>query len=169
MSGYEFTIDDDIKVVEHTNNRRCKCPKLKKRLDFMRGLIKDGKDFLMGAKFQESIFGIDVVDKDSIEYNVEDLIICPTHKTKDYYSEKYKNLEKYIVLENCLDYSNGEIVYTKPKGVKSELRHAFTIHSIQGETAKSKLYIDMNKMESLRMLYTAFSRAEYLHQIVIIR
>lgn len=169
VSGYEFTIDDDIKVVEHTNNRRCKCPKLKKRLDFMRGLIKDGKDFLMGTKFQESIFGIDVVDKDSIEYNVEDLIICPTHKTKNYYSEKYKNLEKYIVLENCLDYSNGEIVYTKPKGVKSELRHAFTIHSIQGETAKSKLYIDMNKMESLRMLYTAFSRAEYLHQIVIIR
>tara|TARA_R110002020_G_scaffold6056_2_gene25366 strand:+ start:1171 stop:3930 length:2760 start_codon:yes stop_codon:yes gene_type:complete len=169
VSGEEFTIDDDIKVVEHTNNRRCKCPKLKKRLDFMRGLIKDGKEFLMGTKFQESIFGIDVVDKDSIEYNVEDLIICPTHKTKDYYSEKYKNLEKYIVLENCLDYSNGEIVYTKPKGVKSELRHAFTIHSIQGETAKSKLYIDMNKMQSLRMLYTAFSRAEYLHQIVIIR
>ena len=169
VSGEEFTIDDDIKVVEHTNNRRCKCPKLKKRLDFMRGLIKGGKEFLMGTKFQESIFGIDVVDKDSIEYNVEDLIICPTHKTKDYYSEKYKNLEKYIVLENCLDYSNGEIVYTKPKGVKSELRHAFTIHSIQGETAKSKLYIDMNKMQSLRMLYTAFSRAEYLHQIVIIR
>jgi len=166
VNGEEFTIDDDIKVVEHKNNRRCKCPKLKKRLDFMRGLIKDGKDFLIGIP-DNSVFGIDTVDKDSIEYNVDDLIICPTHKTKDYYSEKYKNLEKYIVLENCLDYSNGEIVYTKPKGVKSELRHAFTIHSIQGETAKSKLYIDMNKMRSLRMLYTAFSRAEYLHQIVI--
>ena len=168
VSGEEFTIDDDIKVVEHTNNRRCKCPKLKKRLDFMRGLIKEGKDFLIGVP-DNNVFGIDVVDKDSIEYNVDDLIICPTHKTKDYYSEKYKNLEKYIVLENCLDYSNGEIVYTKPKGVKSELRHAFTIHSIQGETAKSKLYIDMHKMRSLRMLYTAFSRAEYLHQIVIMK
>tara|TARA_R100000654_G_scaffold68886_1_gene98157 strand:+ start:1447 stop:4221 length:2775 start_codon:yes stop_codon:yes gene_type:complete len=167
VEGQEFTIDDDIKVVEHTNNRRCKCPKLKKKLDFMRGLIKEGKDFLIGSDQQESVFGIDVVNKDSIEYNIDDLIICPTHKTKDYYSEKYKNLEKYIVLENCLDYSNGDIVYTKPKGVKSELRHAFTIHSIQGETAKSKLYIDMHKMRSLRMLYTAFSRAEYLHQIVI--
>lgn len=166
VEGKEFSISSDIKVIEHTNNRRCKCPELKNILDTMRKLIKGGKDFIHQDK---TVFGINVVDKDSIEYNVEDLIICPTHKTKNYYSEKYKELEKYIVLENCLDYSNGEIVYTKPKGVKSELRHAFTIHSIQGETAKNNLYIDMNKMRSLRMLYTAFSRAEYLHQIVIMK
>lgn len=167
VEGEEFKIND-IKIIEHTNNRRCKCPELKNKLDLMRGLIKSGKDFIHEGQ-NKSVFGIDVIDKDSIEYNIEDLIICPTHKAKDYYSEKYKDLEKYIVLENCLDYSNGDIVYTKPKGVKSELRHAFTIHSIQGETAKSNLYIDMNKMRSLRMLYTAFSRAEYLHQIVIMK
>ena len=102
-------------------------------------------------------------------YNVEDLIITKTHKNKDFYSQKYKDIEKYIVKENTRDYSNGEIVIgKKPEGVYSELQHAFTIHSIQGETCKTNLYIDINKMNSLKMLYTALSRAKLFSQIKII-
>ena len=73
-----------------------------------------------------------------------------------------------MVLENKGDYCNTEIVFEKPP-VKHELRHAFTIHSIQGETASDKLFIDINKMTSLRMLYTAISRARYKSQIIIIK
>ena len=72
-----------------------------------------------------------------------------------------------MVLENTFSYSTGDIVFTKPEGVKHELRHAFTIHSIQGETATHKLYIDMRGVRCLRMLYTALSRARYLDQIIL--
>ena len=82
---------------------------------------------------------------------------------------KYKDLKKYQVKENTLDYSNGEIIIgDKPVGVNSVLQHAFTIHSIQGETCKDTLFIDINKMSCLRMLYTALSRAKLFSQIKII-
>ena len=79
-----------------------------------------------------------------------------------------KDLEKYIITENKGEYCNTQIVFEKPE-VKHELRHAFTIHSIQGETATHKLFIDLNKMTSLRMLYTAISRAQYFDQIIFIQ
>ena len=74
-----------------------------------------------------------------------------------------------MILDNTLDYSNGQIVYEKIKGVKSELRHGYTIHSIQGETAQNKLFIDVEKMRDIRMMYTAFSRAQYLYQLILIK
>ena len=120
------------------------------------------------SKFTK-LFDIDIISADDIDYNVKDLIITKTNESKDVYTEKYKDLEKYVVLENTRDYSNGEIIYSKPDKVRVEPRHAFTIHSIQGETATEKLFIDMNKMKSVRMLYTALSRAKYLNQIILIR
>ena len=107
--------------------------------------------------------------KELIDYSVEDLIITKTHKNKDFYSQRYKDMEKYLVKENTRDYSNGQIVIgKKPLGVESLLQHAFTIHSIQGETCKDTLFIDINKINCLRMLYTALSRAKLLSQIKII-
>ena len=114
--------------------------------------------------------GFDIVDSDSIDYSVEDMILASTHKIKDKYTNRYKHLEKYSVLENTKDYSNGDIVIgSKPLGVKSELRHAFTVHACQGETAKHKLFIDINKFRSLNMVYTALSRARTLDQIVFMK
>ena len=55
------------------------------------------------------------------------------------------------------------------KGVVTKLRHGFTIHSIQGETAQDKLFIDLRGITDLRMLYTAISRAQYWDQIVFVR
>lgn len=158
----------NIPVIEHNTNYRCKCKKLYKILKFLRKHLADGVDSF-SSELSE-YFGIKVIDKDSINYSVEDLIITSTHKNKDKYTEKYKDLEKYSVLENTRDYSNGDIIIgPKPKKVRCELRHAFTIHSIQGETAKENLFIDMNKMRDLKMFYTALSRAKYIHQIILMR
>ena len=204
----------NIPVIEHNTNYRCKCKKLYKILKFLRKHLAEGVDSFSSEL--DEYFGIKVIDKDSINYSVEDLIITSTHKNKDRYTAKYapckeldnminslenklnnnklkpkeikdindsitlfKNyrkipykleLEKYSVLENTRDYSNGDIIIgPKPKKVRCEPRHAFTIHSIQGETAENKLFIDMNKMRDLKMFYTALSRANYIEQIILMR
>ena len=165
IEGTEFKVEDDP-VINHTTNRRCKCPRLKRRLDYLRKCIEAG---IRLPALDKKFMGIDIIDKDDIDYDVKDLIISPIHKRKDYFTNKYKDKDKYMILDNTLDYSNGQIVYTKPKGVKSELRHGYTIHSIQGETAQNKLFIDVEKMRDIRMMYTAFSRAQYLYQLILIK
>ena len=110
-------------------------------------------------------------------YEITDLIICAEGGKNNknpkaacnVYTEKFKHLKKYRILENKNGVFNGEIVFTKPKGVRSELRHGYTIHSIQGETAENKLFIIMSKMKSLRMFYTALSRARRWDQIYLVK
>tara|TARA_R100001460_G_scaffold11140_2_gene26178 strand:+ start:578 stop:3391 length:2814 start_codon:yes stop_codon:yes gene_type:complete len=167
IEGYEFN-PDKLPLFKHTKNYRCQCEVLAKILMNCRKLIE--KDLIdIDTKEIVKNFGFEIHKKENINYSVEDLIITKTHKNKDYYTEKYKDIEKYIVKENTRDYSNGEIVIgSKPEGVLSELQHAFTIHSIQGETCKDTLFIDINKMNCLRMLYTALSRAKLFSQIKII-
>ena len=166
IEGDEFVVGE-LPVIHHKKNHRCNDEKLAKVLKKLRRLIVKKGDKYEGE--WDKLIGINYVDKDTIDYKVEDLIITKTHDTKDKYTEKYKNLEKYIVVENTRDYSNGEIIYEKPKKVRCEKRHAFTIHSIQGETAQEKLFIDTHKTKSLRMFYTALSRAKTLEQIVLMR
>tara|TARA_R100000388_G_C7243598_1_gene163250 strand:+ start:168 stop:2975 length:2808 start_codon:yes stop_codon:yes gene_type:complete len=167
VEGYEFTVGN-LPVFKHTKNYRCQCKKLLKILTKMRQLL--AKDIIdIDTKQILTKFGFTIEKKEDMDYKVEDLIITKTHKTKDIYTEKYKDLKKYQVKENTLDYSNGEIIIgDKPVGVNSVLQHAFTIHSIQGETCKDTLFIDINKMSCLRMLYTALSRAKLFSQIKII-
>ena len=167
IEGKPFKIGK-LPEINHNHNYRCKCDKLAKILLRIRKAIEEYGD----AKITNlhTITGLKVHDKETIDYKVEDLIIAKTHKSKDIYTEKYKDIEKYAVLENTRDYSNGDIIEgPKPAKVRAELRHAFTIHSIQGETAQNKLFIDMNKLTNLRMLYTALSRAQYLNQIILIK
>ena len=168
IEGSEFK-PEKIPVFHHTTNYRCKCKKLEKRLRFLRERIKEGRDNTNISQVVK-IMAMDVISSDNIDYSVQDLILCATHEKKDKYTEKYKNLEKYSVKENTRDYCNGEIIIgPKPKKVSCELRHAFTIHSIQGETASHKLFIEMKKMRSLKMLYTAMSRSRTLDQIQFIQ
>ena len=166
VEGKEFVING-LPQYSHNTNYRCKCPKLAKVLKYLRDKIGGDNDYLDTSK--SSYFGLSVNDATSIDYSVKDLIITATHKQKDTYTERYKHIEKYVILENTRDHSNGEIVYEKIPKVRSEMRHAFTIHSIQGETATENLFIDMNQMKSMRMFYTAISRAKYLSQIKFIR
>jgi len=168
VQGYEFK-KDNMAVIKYDKNYRCKCEKLSNILNMCRKAIKQNPDdYFINIKTIVKKFGFEIFDKNSIDYKVEDMIIAPTNKGKDFYTEKYKDLEKYIITENKGEYCNTQIVFEKPE-VKHELRHAFTIHSIQGETATHKLFIDLNKMTSLRMLYTAISRAQYFDQIIFIQ
>ena len=112
---------------------------------------------------------------EAMNYNHKtDIILGPTHNRMNMYNEKYKHLEKYRVLENENGYFNNDIVYEEPP-VKNELRHGYTVHSVQGETFEGTIFIDMknilinNPKEDLRMLYTAISRARRLEQIVLVK
>ena len=167
VEGYEFS-GKGLPLFKHKKNYRCQCKKLAKVLVNCRKLIEQDLIDIDCRKILID-FGFEIHKKEDIEYSVDDLIITKTHKNKDYYTEKYKDKQKYLVKENTRDYSNGQIVIgEKPEGVDSVLQHAFTIHSIQGETCKDTLFIDINRINCLRMLYTALSRAKLFSQIKII-
>ena len=107
-------------------------------------------------------------------YTPTDMILSATNYTKDSYTKMFQGnfgeVDKYYVTENTREYSNGDIIIgSKPVGGKSEVRHCFTTHSIQGETAKVRLFIDSNGMSDCRMIYTAISRAKRLDQIYLVK
>jgi len=111
--------------------------------------------------------GFSIQEKEKILYRVKDLIITKVNDNKNDFSAKYAHLEKYVVTSKNNTYSNGEIIIgPKPDGVTSVKQHGFTVFSIQGETAKNKLFIDLNQLSGIRLLYTAVSRAKYMRQIV---
>jgi len=168
IEGTEFKIGD-IPVVHHKTNYRCECPKLQAILNLMRKYIEIG---LFGNNYENFVkkLGFSIIDEKDMDYSVEDMIICSTHKQKDKYTNKYKHLEKYTVLENTRDYSNGEIIIgPKPDKVRCELRHAYTVHSVQGETAKNKLFINIQGINNMKLLYTSVSRCKRFDQIVFVK
>ena len=179
VEGTEFKINK-IKQIKHSvstdiNKRRCKCPQLFKILQHLRSEIDaaarcPGKGNKQLTKNLLNYYKLKIINKEDINYSIEDLIITYTHQVKDEYTQKYKNLHKYRITETTNHYFRNEIICGQlPEGAKGKIQHAFTIHSIQGETAKNTLYIDMNRMKCLRMFYTALSRAEYLNQIILIK
>jgi hypothetical protein len=104
-------------------------------------------------------------------YKVRDMILASTHEVKDKYTLRYNHLDKFLVKNNTKDYSNSQIIYDIPNEfIKVDRQHAFTIHSIQGETIENEnnLYIDLKNMFSDNHLYTAVSRARNLNQIKLI-
>jgi hypothetical protein len=168
IEGTEFKVGD-IPVVHHKTNYRCECPKLQGILNLMRKYIECG---LFGNNYENFIknLGFSIISDNEMDYSVEDMIICSTHKQKDKYTNKYKHLEKYTVLENCRDYSNGDIIIgSKPEKVRCELRHSYTVHSVQGITAENKLFIDIRGMKNMKMLYTAVSRCKRFEQIQFVK
>tara|TARA_R110002051_G_scaffold186358_1_gene255918 strand:- start:161 stop:583 length:423 start_codon:yes stop_codon:yes gene_type:complete len=102
-------------------------------------------------------------------YKPEDMILTHTNIRKNELTNVFKHLDKYYITENTPNYSNGDIILgSKPPGCRSELRHAYTTHSIQGETAEHNLYIDIRCIHFKKMLYTALSRARTWDQIHLI-
>ena len=161
---------EGMKIVEHNTMYRCKCPILKQNLMMLREIIDKRSIDTISQKELDNLINGKTIDKENIDYKLEDYIITNTHKKKDVYSEKYKHMPKYYVKQKTRDYCNGMIVLNeKPIGAISEIRHGFTIHSLQGETAMNKLFIDINGIKSIKMLYTAISRAQYWCQIVFIK
>lgn len=160
IEGTPFSLKD-MKVIEYNTNYRVKCDKLANLLSEVRRFIKGGinpRELIEDACLKGNV--------DDYDY-LKDLIICSTHKNKDVFTEKFKHLNKYYILKSDRIYGRGEIHYDLPNTEQYEIRHAYTVHSIQGETATGKLYIDF-AMYNPKMLYTAISRAQYLNQIVLV-
>ena len=155
-------------IVEYNEQRRAKCKDLKKLLNCIRQLISAGAHYYQAIPLLNKY--LPKITKEQLikEYKKEDMILCSEHTFKDEYTEMFKKIEKYYVTENNSLYQNGMIIYENVKDVKCEKRHAYTIHSIQGETAEANLYIDLRKQKSLRMIYTAISRARFINQVKLI-
>lgn len=148
-------------------NYRFKDDKIKKVIDYVRKNINN--------KINYRKLGLQLVNKDQVDYNKEDIILVSrganrnvTSNLNNEWTEKFKEIKKYKVLDNTRDYKNGDIIYEKVKGIKQELRHGYTIHSVQGETFKNKIFIDLRHMNDNRLFYTAISRANYWEQIFLI-
>tara|TARA_R110000787_G_scaffold17004_1_gene53782 strand:- start:3964 stop:7146 length:3183 start_codon:yes stop_codon:yes gene_type:complete len=170
----EFIIDDWMfhKSYSIEDMKRCKCPKLKKRLITLRKIIdkkKIGLDYI-------GILKLNLIDIDEVvrKYNYkEDLIIAQSNRVCDLWNEKFKDKPKYKIKQNTDEFSNGEIVcdldLTINLTLKYEQRNCFTVYSIQGETAQGNLFIDLCKIHDPRCLYTALSRAEYFDNIYFMK
>jgi len=140
-------------------NRRCKCPKLA-------AWLKSLRDAIAGNLPPEGIDLPPAVEISGYDYK-NDMILAATHETKN----RYENMDgkKYRVIKNSDVHSNGDIIFEDIGPKKCVLQHAFTTHSVQGETVTGKLFIHQECLGELRMLYTAISRAQYASQIVIIK
>ena len=157
-------------ITELTYVWRFKCEKLRRVANEIRENMKKNK------KANTSDFKIITRDTvvDFYDYT-RDIILCARKEgTKGCcrtYTDKFSHLDKFRVKENMLGYFNGDIIYEKIPGLSSELRHGYTVHSVQGETYEGKIFIDitdMNLNTDLRMFYTAVSRARKLEQIYLV-
>lgn len=175
------------KVFHHTENYRIKCNELNKLCELLRTLIKTGitSRTIDSVSYRNIInkkvesFFIDrhrMIDMDELKelYDIKDYILVGTKDVGMEYTNMFKGKfqeEKYYVMKNTSDYSNGDIMYSveKPTGNNIEIRHHFTTHSIQGETIETKIFIDSSKMFDSRMFYTAISRARTFSQLYIIK
>ena len=156
-------------IIDHPIVYRFLCDKLKKVAEFVRDNIENKIDY--------RDLGIQEINRNGLKqiYKKEDIILVSrgatgniTSNYNEEYNELFKNIEKYKVTENSNDYKNGEIIFEDLKGIKSERRHGYTIHSVQGLTFENKIFIDMRNLTGNRMFYTAISRARHLNQIFLI-
>jgi hypothetical protein len=161
---------DDI--IQNNINYRCKDSRLLALLDNIRNMIKNkiSTDKMNNyvLEYFKTINKIMTFDKMKQIYKVDDMILVGTKLERDDSKTWFPELKKYYCLENNRKYCNGEIVIGEEPECKNEMRHAYTTHSIQGETAYHNLFIISDKMFNTRMFYTAISRAKTLDQVFII-
>ena len=182
---YNFKIE---KYYAHTHldtNRRCDCKKLERLLKCLRTIIENFAYRGYGEITKWIEKSVNVIDKNSIIYEPVDMILSRTHRANEFYDKKYKDLEKYYVIEKQYKLStnaggkifgdeniyNGQIFLEKPDIPESKykIRHGYTIDCIQGETAYCNLIIDINGLNSWQHLYTAISRAKYFKQLIFVK
>jgi hypothetical protein len=177
IEGEEMTTEGIEKVEYFNSNYRCKCPLLLELLNKCRYMIQNNFSLYEINSYIINFFKNNnriIKKEDLIEiYDINDMILSSTNKIKDEYTDLFKDkfdMKKIYITSNNRNYSNGEILITNEeiKGVSSQERYCYTTHSIQGETAYDKLFIDINKIFDQRMFYTALSRAMYLDQIYLI-
>lgn len=175
IDGEEMNPEGFDNVVQHPQDYRCQDIDLRHVKKVLREMIKYGRskkeinEWVM-AEFKRLGRTI-TTDELKQSYDVEDMVLSGTNANKDYFTGMFAGKfpkEKYYITENTRLHQNGEIVIGDKPESKCEVRHCFTVHSIQGETAECDLFIDGSTMFDARMFYTAISRARKLSQIFIL-
>ena len=155
-------------ITEFKQNYRFTCDKHKKICENVRMMMR--QDWKKADINEYVCRSYQQVDEDYVKdnYNTKDIILCSTHNICDKYTNMF-GATKFKCKENLRDYSNGDILIADkaPEG-DWEVRHGYTIHSVQGETYEETIYIDSNRLFDSRMAYTAISRARRWEQIKII-
>jgi hypothetical protein len=168
-------IGDDFydHVIEKEHVFRFKDKRIRAVCGRMRELIKDKR---FGEVFDLLLRCAPIVARKEMNYTRDDAILAATRARCAFWTDHFKDIEKYLVVRNGKEWSNGDIRYDKPAGCAAELRHGFTIHSFQGGTirAPKRLFIDIKGMgtgeeQDARMIYIACSRVERLDQITLVR
>jgi hypothetical protein len=180
--GYQappFSLSDAIPVKEMNKegfdiiyqekvNYRYKCERLKSIIATIREMITYGRPNIEINNYVKTMFVKKTNEDIKKMYSINDMILSRSHLIKDTYTEMFKDMEKWYVTKNTRLYKNGQIVIGDKPDTTCEIRHSYTIHSIQGETAEDKLFINMEKCYDGRLLYTAISRARRAEQIILI-
>lgn len=160
---------DGFDIIYQENvNYRYKCSILKEIIYNVRQMIIYNRPNADVNTYVKSMFK--KINNDEVKqmYNINDMILSRSHEIKDKYTDMFKHMNKWYITKNTRLYKNGQIIIGDKPDTTCELRHSYTIHSIQGETAEEKLFINMEKSYDKRLLYTAISRARRAEQIILI-
>jgi len=169
-------IEEEIKPVgfdyvkEYTINYRVTCPQLKELLTKVRGFILNKFASKTVTDYVVAYLKNRIIDNYELRtlYDINDMILSKTHKVKDEYTNMFFEMNKWYVLNNTRHFKKGDIIIGEKPPTNCEIRHCYTVHSIQGETANKKLFINIDSSYEPRLLYTALSRARNISQIYII-
>ena len=105
-------------------------------------------------------------------YKADDMVLAYANATKDRLTKILSEHEgiqsKWIVTEKNAKYCNGDIIVGAKPQATCEIRHAFTVHSVQGETVDNTLFVCPEVLVDNRLAYTAFSRARRYDQIFML-
>ena len=175
-----------------TYSHRCQCEELRDFSNLLRDMIDKNINF---EYVKDEIIKIFKKKRLTItrgrfldNYGLNDTVLCWRKETVKEYTNLFRGRvsEKYVVIDNKkLGKNKGDIIITKDEfniegcnndglyygkieGYNVVIKHAFTVHSVQGITCKNKVYIDINDIKDLQMLYTAVSRSEYFNKIKLI-
>ena len=185
--------EDNINFIQNfTYSHRCKCEELRDFSNSLRNMIDKNTNFKYTKDKIINIFkkkGLTITKGRFLNsYGINDTVLCWRKKTVEEYTNllRGKKNEKYVVVDNKkLGKNKGDIIiskdefnieginkdglyYGKIEGYNVVIKHAFTVHSVQGITCKNKVYIDIDDIKDIQMLYTAVSRAEYFNKIKLI-
>jgi len=168
INSFENIVNNNTK-----NYRFEEGDKIIELVKILRDFIELNKSRIILKENIQKLFKLFNVEELTIEelqkvYKKEEMIITATHTRKNLFTQLFKHLNKYYILERKKGINKGDITTDEKLEVEKELRHGYTIHSIQGETIKNTLYIDINKGMSLKSLYTAVSRVKTINNIKII-
>ena len=180
-SGSVMKINPQWYQKEFLINHRIQCEDLRALCSQLRIFISKGKSSKFINAYVLKNYKNKCIEDINNYCHTSDYILCSKNKCNKHHkidcdcdglnyalqwTKKFEHLDKYLVKANSLKYSNGDIVFEKVPN--SFLCHAYSVHSVQGETMRDKIFIDMRNLFCPQMLYTAISRARRLDQLYFI-